>query len=121
MSSTSKIINIGIVAHVDAGKTSITELFLYKSGIIRSIGNVDKGTSQSDSLAVEKERGISVRSTSASFEWNHFKINLIDTPGHVDFSAEVERSLRALDCAILVLSAVEGVQAHTDTLWKNRR
>jgi len=121
MSSTSKIINIGIVAHVDAGKTSITELFLYKSGIIRSIGNVDKGTSQSDSLAVEKERGISVRSTSASFEWNHFKINLIDTPGHVDFSAEVERSLRALDCAILVLSAVEGVQAHTDTLWKALR
>ena len=121
MSSTSKTINIGIVAHVDAGKTSITELFLYKSGIIRSIGSVDKGTSQSDSLAVEKERGISVRSTSASFEWNHFKINLIDTPGHVDFSAEVERSLRALDCAILVLSAVEGVQAHADTLWKALR
>jgi len=121
MSSTSKTINIGIVAHVDAGKTSITELFLFKSGIIRSIGSVDKGTSQSDSLAVEKERGISVRSTSASFEWNHFKINLIDTPGHVDFSAEVERSLRALDCAILVLSAVEGVQAHTDTLWKALR
>lgn len=121
MSSTSKTINIGIVAHVDAGKTSITELFLYKSGIIRSIGSVDKGTSQSDSLAIEKERGISVRSTSASFEWNHFKINLIDTPGHVDFSAEVERSLRALDCAILVLSAAEGVQAHTDTLWKALR
>lgn len=121
MSNTSKTINIGIVAHVDAGKTSITELFLYKSGIIRSIGSVDKGTSQSDSLAIEKERGISVRSTSASFEWNHFKINLIDTPGHVDFSAEVERSLRALDCAILVLSAAEGVQAHTDTLWKALR
>lgn len=121
MASTNKTINIGIVAHVDAGKTSITELFLYKSGIIRSIGSVDKGTSQSDSLAVEKERGISVRSTSASFEWNHFKINLIDTPGHVDFSSEVERSLRALDCAILVLSAVEGVQAHADTLWKALR
>ena len=118
MSITRKTINIGIVAHVDAGKTSITEMFLYKSGAIRSPGSVDKGTSQSDSLAVERERGISVRSTSASFEWNQFKINLIDTPGHVDFSAEVERSLRALDCAILVLSAVEGVQAHADTLWK---
>ncbi|RLD40367.1 MAG: GTP-binding protein [Bacteroidetes bacterium] len=121
MSKTNKIINIGIVAHVDAGKTSITEQFLFKSGAIRNLGSVDKGTSQSDSLAVEKERGISVRSASASFEWKGIKINLIDTPGHVDFSAEVERSLRALDCAILVLSAVEGVQAHADTLWKALR
>ncbi|RLD52285.1 MAG: GTP-binding protein [Bacteroidetes bacterium] len=121
MSNIPKIINIGIVAHVDAGKTSITEQFLFKSGAIRKLGSVDKGTSQSDSLAVEKERGISVRSASASFEWTDIKINLIDTPGHVDFSAEVERSLRALDCAILVLSAVEGVQAHADTLWKALR
>lgn len=112
-----KFINIGIVAHVDAGKTSITELMLFKSGIIRSLGSVDKGTSQSDWLAVEKQRGISVRSASASFVWNNININLIDTPGHIDFSSEVERSLRALDCAILVISAVEGVQAHTETLW----
>jgi ribosomal protection tetracycline resistance protein len=121
MAISNKIINIGIVAHVDAGKTSITELFLYKSGAIRSPGSVDKGTSQSDNLSVEKERGISVKSSSASFKWNQCKINLIDTPGHVDFSAEVERSLRALDCAVLVLSAVEGVQAHTGTLWKALR
>jgi ribosomal protection tetracycline resistance protein len=121
MSKSNKIINVGIVAHVDAGKTSITEQFLYKSGIIRSLGSVDKGTSQSDNLAVEQERGISVRSSSASFWWKDCQINLIDTPGHVDFSAEVERSLRAMDCAVLVLSAVEGVQAHADTLWKSLR
>lgn len=114
-------INIGILAHVDAGKTSITEQFLYKSGAIRTMGSVDKGTSQSDHLPVEKERGISVRSSSASFKWKNQKINLIDTPGHVDFSAEVERSLRALDCAILVLSAVEGVQAHASTIWNALR
>ena len=116
-----KYINIGIVAHVDAGKTSITELFLYKSGITRSIGSVDKGTSQTDWLQVERERGISVRSASTSFKWNNHNINLIDTPGHVDFSSEVERSLRALDCAILVVSAVEGVQAHTHNLWEALR
>jgi ribosomal protection tetracycline resistance protein len=117
MSNDNKFINVGIVAHVDAGKTSITEHFLHKSGIIRSIGSVDKGTSQTDWLAVERERGISVRSASASFKWNNININLIDTPGHIDFSSEVERSLRALDCAILVVSAVEGVQAHTENLW----
>lgn len=121
MSNDNKFINVGIVAHVDAGKTSITEHFLHKSGIIRSIGSVDKGTSQTDWLAVEKERGISVRSASASFKWNNININLIDTPGHIDFSSEVERSLRALDCAILVVSAVEGVQAHTENLWQALR
>ncbi len=117
MQDNKKFINIGIVAHVDAGKTSITELFLYKSGVTRTIGSVDKGTSQTDWLAVERERGISVRSASASFTWNAININLIDTPGHVDFSSEVERSMLAMDCAILVISAAEGVQAHTITLW----
>ena len=118
MPNSNKFINIGIVAHVDAGKTSITELFLQKSGVIRSIGSVDKGTSQTDWLEVEKKRGISIRSASAYFKWNNININLIDTPGHIDFSSEVERSLRALDCAILVVSAAEGVQAYTETLWK---
>lgn len=117
MSDTKKYINIGILAHVDAGKTSITELFLNKSGVTRSIGSVDKGTSQTDWLQVEKDRGISVRSASTTFNWNNKSINLIDTPGHIDFSSEVERSLRALDCAILVISAIEGVQAHTHALW----
>jgi len=111
------IINIGILAHVDAGKTTLTEDFLYLSGVISSPGNVDKGTAQSDFLDVEKERGISVQSSTSTFYWNDVQINLIDTPGHIDFSADVERSLRILDGAILVISAVEGVQAHTENIW----
>ncbi len=109
--------NIGILAHVDAGKTSITENFLYLSGQSKKLGSVDAGTTHTDFLDVERERGISVRSSNISFDWEGVKINLIDTPGHVDFSADVERSLRVLDGAILVISAVEGVQAHTETLW----
>ncbi len=114
---TTKKLNIGILAHVDAGKTTITENFLYLSGAIRHLGNVDKGSTVTDSLDVEKERGISVRSVATSFTWKDTQINLIDTPGHIDFSAEVERVLRVLDGAILVVSAVEGVQAHTYSLW----
>ncbi|MCK5075926.1 MAG: TetM/TetW/TetO/TetS family tetracycline resistance ribosomal protection protein, partial [Calditrichia bacterium] len=110
--------NIGILAHVDAGKTTITENFLFAGGKTRALGSVDKGTTQTDFLQVEKERGISVRSSHTTFDWKGVKINLIDTPGHVDFSADVERSLRVMDCAILVVSAVEGVQAHTLTLWQ---
>jgi len=113
----SKIRNVGILAHVDAGKTTITENFLYLSGHSRKLGSVDDGTTQTDYLDVEKERGISVRSSSTTLDWRGKKINLIDTPGHVDFSADVERVLRVLDCAVLVISAVEGVQAHTETLW----
>ena len=112
-----KIRNLGILAHVDAGKTTVTENLLYLSGSIKAIGNVDKGTSLSDTLDIEKKRGISVRATTLSFSWNDVQINLIDTPGHVDFSAEVERSLRVLDCAVLVISAVEGIQAQTETIW----
>ena len=111
------ITNIGILAHVDAGKTTLTESFLYLGGIIGSPGNVDKGTAQSDFLDIEKERGISVRSATSTFYWKDVQINLIDTPGHIDFSADVERSLRILDAAILVVSAVEGVQAHTENIW----
>ncbi len=113
--------NVGIVAHVDAGKTTITEQFLFAAGAIGSAGSVDKGTSITDSMSVERERGISVRLATASFEWSGVRINLVDTPGHVDFCAEVERSLRALDCAVLVISAVEGVQAHTSTIFKALR
>ncbi|MBN2790255.1 MAG: TetM/TetW/TetO/TetS family tetracycline resistance ribosomal protection protein [Candidatus Delongbacteria bacterium] len=112
-----KFINIGILAHVDAGKTTITERMLELSGRIKTAGSVDKGTSVTDSMEVEKERGISVRSASVSLEWNNTTINIIDTPGHIDFSSEVDRSLLALDCAVLVISAVEGVQAHTENLW----
>lgn len=117
MENKRRIRNLGILAHVDAGKTTLTEQMLFNSGSIKSAGNVDKGTSHTDLMPVEKERGISVRAASVSFEWKETQINLIDTPGHVDFAAEVERSLRVLDCAVLVISAVEGIQAHTETIW----
>ena len=112
-----EIRNLGILAHVDAGKTTLTENMLLLSGRIKSAGNVNKGTSISDGMTVEKQRGISVRASILTFDWKGVQINLIDTPGHVDFSAEVERSLRILDCAVLVLSAVEGIQAQTEPIW----
>ena len=114
---TIQIRNIAILAHADAGKTTITENFLYLGGITKKLGSVDSGTSQTDFLNVEKERGISVRSAHTYFTWNQSQINLIDTPGHIDFSADVERILRIIDGAVLVISAVEGIQAHTETLW----
>jgi len=117
MEKKKRIRNLGIVAHVDAGKTTVTEQMLYLSGATRAVGNVDKGTSLSDALEVEKKRGISVRASALSLGWKGVQVNLIDTPGHVDFSAEVERSLRVLDCAVLVLSAVEGIQAQSEPLW----
>jgi len=113
--------NIGILAHVDAGKTSITENLLFLGGATRKMGSVDSGSAITDFLEVEKERGISVRSACTSFMWKGTQINLIDTPGHVDFSAEVERVLRVLDAAILVVSAAESVQAHTHTLYEALR
>ena len=109
--------NIAILAHADAGKTTVTEQFLYLGGQTKRPGNVDQGTAQTDFLPVEKERGISVRSAGTSFVINNIRINLIDTPGHVDFSSEVERVLRISDGVILVISAVEGIQAHTETIW----
>lgn len=109
--------NIAVFAHVDAGKTTVTENLLFSTGQIRSKGNVDKGTSQTDFLEIEKEKGISVRAACVSFEKNDTTINLIDTPGHVDFSSETERTLLAIDGAVLIISAVEGVQSHTETLW----
>lgn len=112
-------INIGILAHVDAGKTTLTEHFLYNSGAIRSPGSVDKGSAITDNLSIEKERGISVKAATTSFEWKNTTVNLIDTPGHVDFSSETERALCVLDAAVLVISAVEGVQSHTITIWES--
>jgi len=116
-----KIKNIGILAHVDAGKTTVTEQLLYLCGAIRSPGSVDEGTTQTDWLDVEKARGISVKASAAHFTFRDYEINLIDTPGHVDFMGEVERSLCVLDGAILVISAAEGVQAQTVLLWKALR
>lgn len=121
MKDEAAIRNVAIMAHVDAGKTTITEHMLFESGKIRSLGSVDKGTAYSDYMDVERERGISVRSASISFAWKGVNINLIDTPGHIDFSAEVERSLMAVDCAVLVLSAVEGLQAHSENIWRALR
>ncbi len=109
--------NIGIFAHVDAGKTTLSEQLLMHSGAIRRAGSVDEGTAHTDNLPVEQRRGISVKATCVSLTWRDTSINLIDTPGHVDFSAEVERSLWALDAAVMVVCAVEGVQPHTETLF----
>lgn len=110
--------NVGIFSHVDAGKTTLSENLLYLGGSIRSIGRVDRGTAHTDTLEIERKRGISVRATATSFEWDGSTINLIDTPGHADFYAEVERSMRVLDGAVLVISAVEGIQAQTRIIWK---
>ena len=111
--------NIGIMAHVDSGKTTITEQLLYLTGAIRSAGSVDSGTAATDNLSIEKQRGISVRTATAGTSWRGTTINIIDTPGHVDFAGEVERALSALDCAIVVISAVEGVRAHTENILKS--
>lgn len=112
-----KTINIGIVAHVDAGKTTTTENLLYYSGIIKEVGRVDSGNTQTDSMELERKRGITIKASAISFTWNDTKVNLIDTPGHVDFISEVERSLSVLDGAILVVSAVEGIQSQTRILF----
>ncbi len=112
-----KLRNIGVFAHVDAGKTTLSEQLLMHAGAIRRMGSVDSGTAHTDNLPVEQRRGISVKASCVRLSWQGTDINLIDTPGHVDFSAEVERSLWALDAAVVVVCAVEGVQPHTETLF----
>lgn len=114
-------INVGIFAHVDAGKTTTTEHILFESGRIRALGSVDSGTAVTDSMEIERQRGISVRAALTSLTWKGVRINLVDTPGHVDFLSEVERSLRVMDCAVLILSAVEGVQAQSEMIWSALR
>ena len=111
-------LNLGIVAHVDAGKTTLTERLLFTAGAIDHVGSVDAGTTQTDSLELERERGITIRSAVASFRVGDLAVNLVDTPGHPDFIAEVERVLGVLDGAILVVSAVEGVQPQTPLLFR---
>ncbi|KUO18262.1 elongation factor G [Streptomyces dysideae] len=111
-------LNLGIVAHVDAGKTSLTERLLYCAGVIDEIGSVDTGSTQTDTLALERQRGITIKSAVVSFALDDVTVNLIDTPGHPDFIAEVERVLGVLDGAVLVVSAVEGVQAQTRVLMR---
>src|SRR2546428_9771060 len=116
-----KTLNLGILAHVDAGKTTLTERLLYEAGVIDELGSVDAGTTQTDSLTLERQRGITIKSAVASFALKDVHVHLIDTPGHPDFIAEVERVLSVLDGAVLVVSAVEGVQAQTRVLMRTLR
>ena len=108
---------VGIIAHVDAGKTTLTEGMLYLAGKIKTQGRVDKRNTFLDTHELERERGITIFSKTARLDFGDSNIILLDTPGHVDFSAETERTLSVLDCAVLVISGSEGVQAHTTTLW----
>ena len=110
-------INAGILAHVDAGKTTLSEAILYLTGSIRTLGRVDHGDTFLDTFAQERARGITIFSKQARFTLGDKEITLLDTPGHVDFSAEMERTLQVLDYAILVISGADGVQGHTHTLW----
>src|SRR6476619_8383238 len=113
-----RTLNLGILAHVDAGKTTLTERLLFNAGAIDRVGSVDAGTTQTDTLDLERERGITIKSAVASFAIDDLTVNILDTPGHPDFIAEVERVLRVLDGAILVVSAVEGVQPQTRILFR---
>ena len=108
---------IGLVAHVDAGKTTLAEALLYRAGAIRRQGRVDKGDAHLDTDAMERERGITIFSKQTSLDWASAHVMLLDTPGHVDFSAEAERTLQALDYAVLIVGANDGVEGHTETLW----
>jgi len=110
--------NIGVIAHIDAGKTTVTERMLFCSGFSHRVGEVDKGTTVTDYDPEEQERGITINAASVAFPWKDVEINLIDTPGHVDFTAEVERSLRVLDGGVVVFSAREGVEAQSETVWR---
>ena len=113
-----KIRNIGIIAHIDAGKTTVSERFLYYSGQTHKMGEVHDGAAVMDFRDDERERGITISAAATTFEWNGCSVNLIDTPGHVDFTAEVERSLRVLDGAVVVFSGVEGVEPQSETVWR---
>src|SRR6202453_4476797 len=110
--------NIGIMAHIDAGKTTATERILFYTGITHRIGEVHEGTATMDYMEQEQERGITITSAATTCSWNNHRINIIDTPGHVDFTIEVERSLRVLDGAVCVFDAVNGVEPQSETVWR---
>src|SRR5258707_13727885 len=113
-----KFRNIGVIAHIDAGKTTTTDHILYYSGAKHKLGTVDAGTTETDFDPEEQERGITIYSACIPFKWRDCTVNLIDTPGHVDFTAEVERSLRVLDAAVVVFDAQKGVEAQSETVWR---
>src|SRR3990172_4055239 len=114
--SLERIRNIGIMAHIDAGKTTTTERLLYYTGKVHRLGEVDDGTATMDWMQQEKERGITITSAAITCYWRNYRINIIDTPGHVDFTAEVERSLRVLDGAVAIFCAVGGVEPQSETV-----
>src|SRR5437016_12176164 len=116
--SLDKIRNIGIVAHIDAGKTTTTERILFYTGRVHRIGEVDEGSATMDWMVQERERGITITSAATTCVWRDHRINIIDTPGHVDFTVEVERSLRVLDGAVAVFDAVAGVEPQSETVWR---
>jgi elongation factor G len=113
-----RIRNIGIAAHIDAGKTTTTERILFYSGIVHKIGEVHEGTAVTDWMAQERERGITITAAAISTNWRDHQVNIIDTPGHVDFTIEVERSMRVLDGVIAVFCSVGGVQPQSETVWR---
>src|ERR671925_877908 len=110
--------NIGIIAHIDAGKTTTTERIMFYTGKTHRIGSVDDGTTVTDWMVQERERGITIVSAAVSAEWKGYQFNLIDTPGHIDFTAEVQRSLRVLDGGVVVFDAVQGVEPQSETVWR---
>ena len=116
--SLEKTRNIGIMAHVDAGKTTTTERILYYTGKIHKIGETHEGASQMDWMEQEQERGITITSAATTAQWKDYRVNIIDTPGHVDFTIEVQRSLRVLDGAVTVLDSQSGVEPQTETVWR---
>ena len=118
MADLQKLRNIGFIAHIDAGKTTVTERVLFFTGATYKIGSIDDGTAVMDFMELEKERGITIGSAATADSWKDYDINIIDTPGHVDFTAEVERSLRVLDGAVVVFESVSGVQPQSETVWR---